>query len=151
MEVCEYIAAFCDVPFELWLLKTGKQRRAFFTDPTHAHVFHFTPKHGAWLNQVELWFSVLSRRFLKRGDFASLAAFEQRLLRYLEQYNAQYAHPYRWTYTGQPLVRGTPFAQSRRQQHRGRAWVGPRQQPWERFLYPPQAYKRSTGRLAANL
>jgi hypothetical protein len=151
LEVCEYIAALCDVPFEPWLLKTGKQRRAFLTDPSHQHVFHFTPKHGSWLNQVELWFSVLSRRFLKRGDFASAAEFEDRLLRYLEHYNAEYAHPYRWTYTGQPLVRGTPFAQSRRQEQRGRAWVGPQRQTWERFLYPPRPYKRAKARLAANL
>jgi DDE superfamily endonuclease len=151
LEVCEYIAALCDVPFEPWLLKTGKQRRAFLTDPTHAHVFHFTPKHGSWLNQVELWFSVLSRRFLKRGDFTSPEQFEQRLLRFLETYNADYAHPYRWTYTGEPLVRDTPFAQSRRQQQRGRAWVGPRKQPWERFFYPPRPYRRSAGQLAANL
>jgi hypothetical protein len=63
------------------------------------------------VNQVELWFSVLSRRFLKRGDFASAAEFEQRLTAFLETYNTRHAHPYRWTYTGQPLVRGTPFAQ----------------------------------------
>jgi hypothetical protein len=151
LEVCEYIAALCDVPFEPRLLKTGKQRRAFLTDPEHKHVFHFTPKHGSWLNQVELWFSVLSRRFLKRGDFTSAADFEERLLRYLERYNAAYAHPYRWTYTGQPLVRGTPFAQTRRQEQRGRAWVGPQRQSWERFLYPPRPYKRKKAPLAANL
>jgi HNH endonuclease len=104
-----------------------------------------------WLNQVELWFSVLSRRFLKRGDFSSPAEFEERLLRYLERYNAAYAHPYRWTYTGQPLVRGTPFAQTRRQEQRGRAWVGPQRQSWERLLYPPRPYKRSKTPLAANL
>ena len=54
------------------------------TDPTHKHVFHFTPIHGSWLNQVELWFSVFGRRFLKRGDFASMADFETRLLRYVK-------------------------------------------------------------------
>ena len=151
MEVCEYIAALSDVPFEPSELRTGKQRRAFLTDPTHKHVFHFTPKHGSWLNQVELWFSVLSRRFLKRGDFAGAAEFERRLPAFLEDYNAHYAHPYRWTYTGQPLVRGTPFSQTRRQQQRGRAWVGPHRVCWLRFLYPPRPYKRSPKRLAANL
>ncbi len=151
LEVCEWIAALCDVSFEPGFLKTGQQRRAFLTEPTHAHVFHFTPKHGSWLNQVELWFSVLSRRFLKQGDFASAEEFEQRLLAFLKNYNAHYAHPYRWTYTGQPLVRATPFAQTRRQQQRGRAWVETRRSPWERILYPPRPYKRSTGRLAANL
>ena len=47
------------------------------------HVFHFTPTHGSWLNQVELWFSVFSRRFLLRGDFASMADFEARLVEFL--------------------------------------------------------------------
>ncbi len=93
LEVCEYIAALSAVPFEPRKLRKGAQRRAFLTDPTHKHVFHFTPKHGSWLNQVELWFSVLSRRFLKRGDFASAADFEQRLTTFLERYNARQAHP----------------------------------------------------------
>ena len=106
-------------PFEAAVLQTGKQRRAFLTDPTHKHVFHFTPIHGSWLNQVELWFSVFGRRFLKRGDFASMADFETRLLRYVEDYNRRHAHPYRWTYTGTPLVRETPFSQTRRQQRQG--------------------------------
>jgi DDE superfamily endonuclease len=150
LEVCEYIAALSDVPFVPRHLRTGAQRRAFLSDPTHKHVFHFTPKHGSWLNQVELWFSVLSRRFLKRGDFASAAEFEQRLGAFLGAYNAKHAHPYRWTYTGQPLVRGTPFAQTRRQQQRGRAGLGTRPACWERFLYPPRPYKRSNRPVAAN-
>jgi DDE superfamily endonuclease len=142
MEVCEWIAAFSDVSFNPWELRTGRQRRAFLSDPTHKHVFHFTPKHGSWLNQVELWFSVLSRRFLRRGDFAGVADFEQRLRAFLAAYNACHAHPYRWTYTGEPLVRGTPFTQSRRQQQQGRAWVSRRRSCWERVLYPPRPYKR---------
>jgi hypothetical protein len=91
---------------------------------------------------VELWFSVLARRFLKRGDFASPEEFEQRLRRFLERYNAGEAHPYRWTYTGEPLVRATPFSQTRRQQRQGRAWFGNRPQGWVRCLYPPRPYKR---------
>jgi len=142
LDVCRVMAALCDVPFEEGELRTGQQRLAFLTDPSHKHVFHFTPTHGSWLNQVELWFSVMGRRFLKRGDFSSMADFEARLLAYLDDYNRNYAHPYRWTYTGTPLVRGTPFSQTRRQQRQGRAWFSPRPQRFERFLYPPRPYKR---------
>jgi transposase len=150
LDVCRWVAERCQLPFAAKSLRTGRQRRAFLSDPSHTHVFHFTPLHGSWLNQVELFFSVLSRRFLKRGDFSSAAAFEQRLAQWLETYNRQHAHPYRWTYTGEPLVRATPFSQSRRQQCRGRAGFGSRPL-WERLLYPPRPYQRQTEPLATNL
>ena len=142
VEVCEVLAMLNDLPFCPRSLRAGAQRRAFLTDPEHAYRFVFTPKHGSWLNQVELWFSVLARRFLKRGDFAGAEQFEARLRAFLEDYNSQQAHPYRWTYTGQPLVRGTPFSATRRQQRRGRAWFGGRPQRFDRTLYPPRPYKR---------
>jgi hypothetical protein len=143
LEVCRLVAQWCDVPYRAKDLRRGVQRRAFLSDPSHRHVFHFTPKHGSWLNQVELWFSVLARRFLKRGDFASAHAFETRLADYLEVYNTSQAHPYRWTYTGQPLVRATPFSHTRRQQRQGRAWVNSRPKRFERAFYPPRPYKRA--------
>lgn len=151
LEVCRLVAQWCHVPYRPKALQRGVQRRAFLSDPTHQHVFHFTPKHGSWLNQVELWFSVLARRFLKRGDFASAHDFETRLGDFIEVYNTHHAHPYRWTYTGQPLVRATPFSQTRRQRRQGRAWFSPRPQRFARTLYPPRPYKRSTGLLVANL
>jgi len=114
LEVCRLVAAWCKVAVVEKELRTGAQRRAFLSNPEHPHVFHFTPLHGSWLNQVELFFSVFARRFLKRGDFVSAAEFEERLQQWLEDYNDRHAHPYRWTYTGEPLVRGTPFSQTRR-------------------------------------
>jgi DDE superfamily endonuclease len=142
LNVCRLIAELCSVPFVEAELRTGEQRRAFLTDQTHKHVFHFTPTHGSWLNQVELWFSVLGRRFLKRGDFRSMEDFEARLRAFLDDYNRHHAHPYRWTYTGTPLVRGIPFCRTRRQERQGRAWFSPRPQRFERDLYPPRPYKR---------
>jgi DDE superfamily endonuclease len=142
LDVCRVVAELCRVPFVEAELRTGPRRRTFLTDTTHQHVFHFTPTHGSWLNQVELWFSVLARRFLKRGDFNSMADFEERLLAFLNDYNQRHAHPYCWTYMGTPLVRGTPFSQTRRQQRRGRAWFSPRPLRFERELYPSRPYKR---------
>ena len=141
-EACQVLAQLNGRVFEPRQLSTGVERRAFLTDPSQRYRFVFTPTHGSWLNQVELFFSVLARRFLKRGDFASATEFEQRLVRYLGAYNAREKHPYRWTYTGQPLVRATPFSQTRRQQRQGRAWFGTRSQRFDRILYSPRPYKR---------
>ncbi len=151
LEVCRLVCEWCGVPLVEKALGTGKQRRAFLSDPSHSHVFHFTPIHGSWLNQVELFFSVLARRFLKRGDFASVAEFTARLERWLGEYNEHKAHPYRWTYTGEPLVRATPFSQTQRQRRRGRAWFGRRPGLFERLLHPPRPYVRKKPPLAANL
>ncbi len=143
LAVCRLVAQWCKVPFVPKDLRRGVQRRVFLSDPRHQHVCHFTPKHGSWLHQVELWFRVLARQFLKRGDFCSAQDFETRLGDSLEGYNTHRAHPYRWTYTGQPLVRATPFSQTRRQQRQGRAWFSSRPQRFERAFYPPRPYKRS--------
>ena len=151
LDVCQLMARLNGRLFHPRDLRTGEQRRTFLTDPDHKHVFHFTPKHGSWLNQVELWFSTLARRWLKRGDFASAEDFVTRLQAYLDDYNQQRAHPYRWTYTGQPLVRATPFSQTRLQQRQGRAWFSPRPQTFQQFIYPPRPYKRRPRTLASNL
>ncbi len=97
LDVCERMAHLNGTPFFKRSLSTGLERRSFLTDPSHKHVFHFTPKHGSWLNQVELWFSTLSRRWLKRADFASAEEFVERLQAYMHNYNTLRAHPYRWT------------------------------------------------------
>jgi hypothetical protein len=70
---------------------------------------------------------------------------------HLDDYNAHYAHPYRWTYTGQPLVRATPFSRTRRQQRHGRAWLSPRKQRFERFIFSPRPYKHHAKTLAKDL
>ena len=141
--VCRLVAQWCAVPYRAKDLRRGVQRRAFLSDPRHRHVFHFPPKHGSWLNQVALWCSVLARRFLKRGDCESAHAFETRLADYLEVYNTHHAHPYRWTYTGQPFIRATPFSHTRRQQRQGRAWVHSRPKRFARAFSPPRPYKRA--------
>jgi len=85
LDVCRLVASWCALPFVEKHLSRGGERRAFLSDPTPQHVVHCTPKHGAWLNQVALWLSVLARRFLKRGDFCSPDDFETRLVDYLDR------------------------------------------------------------------
>jgi transposase len=65
-------------------------------------VAHYTPKHASWLNQVELFFSILTRRLLKRGEFASRSELVDRVLAFINEYNRN-AKPFRWTYDGSPL------------------------------------------------
>ncbi len=144
LEACEILALLNDRDYDPKQLRHGWQRRAFLTDPTLAYRFEFTPRHGSWLNQVELFFSVLTRQFLRLGDFASAAQFERRLGKYLRHYNREQAHPYRWTYTGEPLVRATPFSRTRAQAQRGRAGTNGRPACWQRLLYPPRPYHRSS-------
>ena len=101
-DACQVVAAASDIAYDPKLHKTGELRRAFLMSTEKRVVFHFTPKHASWLNQIEIWFSVLCRKLLKRGSFASLAELDAALLRFIEYYNRHLAHPYRWTYTGTP-------------------------------------------------
>jgi len=151
LELCEAVAHLNGVAFEPRSLATMERRQAFLGTPGRKHVFHYTPRHGSWLNQVELFFSVLSRQFLRRGDFGSIKEFEARLRSYLDEYNQEKAHPYRWTYTGEPLVRATPDCQTASQRRQGRAWFGRRPRLYERLIHPPRPYRRKQKPLATNL
>jgi transposase len=64
---------------------------------------HFTPTHASWLNQVELFFSILERRLLRRGEFNSLDQLTRRVIAFINDYNRR-AAPFRWTYQGRPLM-----------------------------------------------
>lgn len=66
--------------------------------------FHFTPTHASWLNQIELFFSILSRRLLRRGSFRSKEDLKEQLLSFIQRYNPS-AKPFAWTYQGKPLTK----------------------------------------------
>ena len=67
-------------------------------------VFHYTPTHGSWLNQVEIFFGILSRRVLRAASYGSTRLLDAAVTRFLGQWNEREAHPFRWTYRGRVLV-----------------------------------------------
>ena len=80
--------------------KTGDVA-TFLEQNPHVHI-HYTPTHASWLNQVELFFSILERRLLRRGEFASVDELADRIIAFIKDYNRR-AAPFRWTYDGRPL------------------------------------------------
>ena len=104
------VAGLCGIPAET-LGKKGKggvlrsvaTRKAFLTEAGHRVRFVYVPKHTSWLNQVEIWFSVLARRVIRRGNFRSVADLRDRILQFIDYFNRTMAKPYKWTYSGRPL------------------------------------------------
>lgn len=106
----KFVAKQCGIKKDLGekgksgILKNMKTRRDFLENKKHRIRFVFTPRHASWLNQVEIWFSILARRLLKRESFSSTENLKMKIMAFIKYFNEVLAKPFKWTYKGKVLT-----------------------------------------------
>ena len=104
-----FVADFCGIDKELGvkgkegILKSTVTREKFLNSKDKKIIFHYTPKHASWMNQIEIWFGILMKKAIRRGSFDSKQDLKKKILDFIDYFNETMAKPFKWTYQGKVL------------------------------------------------